>query len=348
MNIFLGWNELALACVAIAYLFAVLVYMLSYIITSELMRAWARSEMQNIIFTLILFATLSTLAALPFISGDKNTKGYVYEGKEYLGVLYNDSTACITNSMRDANALAVLGSTSISISSLIFGLQSPTYKDSSGQIVKYTYPGDITSMGSMGVSLAPFISPITTMVSNVQQYSMIPIGMIKLHLLLIDFIIRNGTSILLPVGIAMRAFKFSRNAGNMIIALFIALYFVLPAAYLFNRGLLQEVTGDYKAELCSDPLDSPSLLGEMVAMLTQNWGFDPSKMLDRSITVNIEEIVPEKLTFGGSGLSKLALRVGIEGFLLPFFSIILTLGIAREFAASLGSDVDFSQLVRVV
>lgn len=41
-------------------------------------------------------------------------------------------------------------------------------------------------------------------------------------------------------------------------------------------------------------------------------------------------------------------RFMVEGLVLPYLAIIITLGIAREFAMTLGSNVDFSSLVRLV
>ena len=61
-----------------------------------------------------------------------------------------------------------------------------------------------------------------------------------------------------------------------------------------------------------------------------------------------DSLPPDSISYGGSAVSRIFLRMGIEAMFLPMLSIIISLGIAREIAATLGSDVDFSQLVRLV
>lgn len=347
----IGWTELALVGITLAYLIAVVVYMLSYIISSELMRAWARNEVQNLIFTLILFATLGVLANLDFVSG-KGT-GYIHAGAAYLSTLYSDSISCTTSMMQEVNAYSVLGSVSVGIGPELFAVETATpaiHADSqkvggSSEVLRLNNEAldKVVNMG-LGFSLAPFISPINTMVSQIMQYLTIPLGMMQLHILLMNLIKTHGAKVFLPLGILLRAFKFSRNAGNLIIALFIAFYFILPAAYLFNKSLMKEAIGNYKDTICGD--GAPSMFGEVLHIYatSSNLGFG----INPDIDVNVGQIIDRPLTYSGSALKKVILRIGIEGTMLPFFAIILTLGIAREFAATLGSDVDFSQLVRVV
>ncbi|MEM0437845.1 MAG: hypothetical protein QXU54_00935 [Candidatus Micrarchaeia archaeon] len=345
------WTELALMGITLAYLIAVIIYMLSYIISSELMRAWARNEIQNLIFTLILFATLGVLASLDFVSG-KDT-GYINEGEKYLGTLYNDSIACTTSIMQEVNTYSILGSVSVGVGPELFAVESITpatsadsQKVSGSSEVLYLNADALDKVSNMGLgfSLAPFISPINTMVSQIMQYLTIPLGMMQLHILLISLIKKHGVTVFLPVGVLLRAFKFSRNAGNLIIALFIALYFILPAAYLFNKNLMKEALDEYKDTICGD--GAPSMFGEVLHIYAKSsnlgYGINPD------IDVDVGQIIDKPLTYGGSAFKKVILRIGIEGTMLPFFAIVLTLGIAREFAATLGSDIDFSQLVRVV
>lgn len=346
------WSELAIIGIVMSYLLTVLVYMLSYFINSEVLRSWSKLEIQNVFLTLILFASLSTLASYSFVVD------YVNSGSQYISNTYNMMVGCQSTFISESNLISVLASISVNINPTIFNMQGTPAENRQPQqnlnsAEEHTDQGNSPGAPSfgLGISFAPFLQPLLNSVVNIQSYMFIPLGMIKLHQLIISFMVENGAKVLLPFGIFFRSFKFSRHAGNLLLALFMALYFILPAMYLFNKELLVYSMGlDETSTTCG----TSNLFDDLAASIANKFA-DYGKILN-PITggegKDISELVMDaanNLSYDSdSGLAVVFLRMGIEGMILPMFSIITSLGIAREFSHILGSEIDFSQLVRVV
>ncbi|MCX8200348.1 MAG: hypothetical protein N3G76_02670 [Candidatus Micrarchaeota archaeon] len=353
MSVSVTWNELAMFGVLASFLLSVLIYMLSYLISSELLRAWARHEIQSVFITLILFASLMSLAQEPFITEYRNS------GLEYLKNLYFDGVYCQFSMISGMNALALLSSVTLSINPTIFNLkgsvnQANEPKSSAEQSEKskgregQAQAGDRSAV-TAGISFGPVLQPLMSAFSDLQGLIFIPFTFLQFHIQLLEIIGNKGITLLLPLGIFLRAFKFTRHGGNLLIALFIALYFILPAMYLFNKGLMQERFGlGNDMKICEK--SKPKLIAEFAGPVMKEAGFSEVAGIggDGGLSKAILSEA-EKLTYkAGSDFATLFLRVGAESTILPMLAIIISLGLAREFALLLGSDVDFSQLIRVV
>jgi hypothetical protein len=374
MSVIVTWNELAIISLLLAYLLAVLVYMLSHLISSDVLRAWAKHEIQTALLTVLLFSTLFALTSVDIV------KQNLTDSRTYLETLYHDAVYCQTNLIRSSSFWSTLSSLSFNLNPHMF-----SFKTKSGDTVQSQGDNPASkaaetttssseakmpsSAYSAGISLAPFLQPILTSFTDLQSYFFIPYTMLKLHNLLITFVALFGATLMLPLGVALRAFKFTRHGGNLLIALFVALYFVLPPMYLFSKGLMVETMGldPNDIKVCdADP--APSMLNEFIVPFLQRFGMSGTPFDNDYVPtsphggdVNVEEmqsggalslgkqIISTDIGYDtGSDLAKIFLRVGMESMLLPTFAIIITLGLAREFAQVLGSDIDFSQLVRVV
>jgi len=347
MSVVVTWSMLAIIGITISFLLSALVYMLSHIFSSEMMSAWSKHEIQTALLTIILFVSLTSLANMQFV------KEYTAGAKNYLSNLYNDAIFCQVSLYSSGSGLAMISSITFSINPTIASIKNAfnvflNPQTQSGDEKKSNEGG--RQNWSVGISPASFMQPVLIALSDIQSYLFIPFTTLQFHLQLFTFIFNKGATMILPLGIFLRAFKFSRHGGNLLIALFISLYFILPAMYLFGDSLMQSkfnttqhMCENYKPSLVSEfgtPLLAKAGLGGPESF-GDNWDGDFAKII-------LPESSKDLIFNGKSSFTTVFLRMIVECTILPMFAIIVSLGLAREFALLLGSDIDFSQLVRVV
>jgi hypothetical protein len=345
---YLSWDVFAIMGITISFLIVTLIFMLSYMFNSEFLKSWSRGEFLNIFITLILFGTLISIVQMGVLKENLNA------GKDYVSDLFEDVIESQIKIISHLSLISFIGSFSININP---GGVVATQNQVDGGT------GGVPLSGY--ISLNAFVSPIITSVSSIQIYSFIPLLMIKLHILLIEFVSMDAARtvpIFLGLGIFLRSFKFSRGAGNTMIAIFLALYLVLPTIYIFNLGLMNTVYGNTTTnkifEFHSFNKDigygndgsASDFMPEMIEVLMQGISSDLDISDMGSDAFKKTDFVSALMETTGPGgkLYNFIMRFVMEAFFLPYLSIIITLGIAREFALTLGSNVDFSSLVRLV
>ncbi len=143
--------------------------------------------------------------------------------------------------------------------------------------------------------------------------------------------------LLLPVGIILRTFKITRGAGGLIIALAIALYFVLPLMIITMFGIADQFKNSsagasYKAGLPSMnviecvPQDTDDGTGE---------GTNPGRamnILDQMIAATPQYIFAPL----------------IYGIITPAIALLGTIASLRALASISGADIDVSALSKVI
>jgi len=170
------WDILALSGITISFLIVTLIYMLSYMFSNEFLKSWSREEFFNVFMTLILFGSIFSLVKLDLFANNINS------ADEYVGAVFSNVLNIQISIISDVSALSF-------ISSLSFLLNPSMLTSSSkGNAGNEGGQGKLTDPLSVYISLAPFISPLITSLTSLQVYSFIPITMIKLHHLLIEFV----------------------------------------------------------------------------------------------------------------------------------------------------------------
>lgn len=340
---YLSWDVFAIMGITISFLIITLIFMLSYMFNSEFLKSWSRGEFLNVFLTLILFGILISIVQMGVLQENLNS------GKEYVSDLFEDVIDSQIKIISHMSLISFFGSFSVNINP---GGVIATQNQADGGA------GGLPLSGY--ISLNAFVAPIITSVSSLQIYSFIPLLMIKLHVLLIEYVASDAARavpILIGLGIFLRSFKFSRGAGNTMIAIFLALYLVLPTIYLFNLGLMNTVYGNTTTNKIfefqpSDKGDTTAsdFMPEMIDVLMQGISSDfkiGEAGSEGYSDLEFAQTLISMVSPGGS-LYNFTMRFIMEAFFLPYLSIIITLGIAREFALTLGSNVDFSSLVRLV
>jgi len=81
---------------------------------------------------------------------------------------------------------------------------------------------------------------------------------ISMQKIVIDFIVENIVRWILPIAFLLRVFIPTRPMGNMLIALVVAVYIILPFMYVFNFAMYDSVLTDceeFKEAVCDNMLD---------------------------------------------------------------------------------------------
>lgn len=156
--------------------------------------------------------------------------------------------------------------------------------------------------------------------------------------MLLYFISATATTVLLPIGIVLRTFYFTRRLGGAIIAITIALFAVLPLTYVLDAQLVSTYSQSSTAALNSMLANATSTKSQVTGSLSQNMTSGILTGIANSVSSLFVQIEADISAFA----SAVAMLV-VEAFFLPVFSIILTAISARELARVLGSEISFGK-----
>jgi hypothetical protein len=163
----------------------------------------------------------------------------------------------------------------------------------------------------------------------------------------LGFIYYVALPIMLPVGIVLRTFYFTRKLGGAIIAMAIGGFMILPLTYVFSATLLDSYFTNSLATPISSTISSINSFSSSVSNLqssafslgstgsanTINWGLlgvvtSGIGALTSSFNLVLTEI-----------WNSIVLTI-IQVFFLPIFSIILTVISTKELANIFGSELN--------
>jgi len=148
--------------------------------------------------------------------------------------------------------------------------------------------------------------------------------------------------LILPLGIVLRTFKFTRGAGGLLISLGIALYIFVPAGIVFTE-ILQE---KFEYAVTADP-DTPA-----------SWKAGADPYLDAPGDINVEECDAGQ-PWGNVGAEAVSaykdMKHELKGYMYvfmikatlgPVLSLLMFIGGLRAMTELFGAPVDVSALAR--
>jgi hypothetical protein len=186
----------------------------------------------------------------------------------------------------------------------------------------------------------PFISEIQYVISILSTIAV----SISAQAFLLMFISLVSTTILLPLGLVLRAFYPTRKLGGFFIAVMLGLYIIFPLSYLFNATLLNAYSANYSISNINVLVgNASSLKNETLGML--NRGGSNQSASSGSI-INIESDATNLFSGLGSAINRLLSFLSsiiMQVFILPIFSLIITGISIREFSQLLGSEAFFGK-----
>lgn len=143
--------------------------------------------------------------------------------------------------------------------------------------------------------------------------------------------IHTQLSIIVPIGIALRAFPFSRAAGGALIAVFLGFYVFYPFLWAFDSAIYSEV---------SNPKYINPNFSSNAAGLGAACTADPMKCTTNTPDIGANILLSFIQNLGYAAVYYLF----VFAFLLSFFNLATVLVITDELAEVFGSDIDLGGL----
>ena len=168
----------------------------------------------------------------------------------------------------------------------------------------------------IGFALLPGLFPISDFFGLLMTFIGAGVGLLWAQSFILSFI-RLKLITLLPIGIAMRAFPFTRGAGAAIIALVCGLYIVFPLMIVLESWI---VYGDLKEYAPPEWLSSIPVIGDIANLL-----FSTYHIMDIAMY-----------------------NVLIVAIFLPLVNLTVTFAFMKDFARLMGGEIDVSSLMKLL
>lgn len=191
----------------------------------------------------------------------------------------------------------------------------------------------------ISLSFSSLLNPIIGQI----QYFIKTLTTISLGILvqsaLLQFVAMSAISAILPIGLVLRTFYPTRKLGGFLIAVAIGTYVVLPMSYVMNANILDS----YRSASTTSAISS--LSGSAGSIESQAMSVNKNAIEN----IGLLNSIVSALNALGSGFSSIfndimsAISYFImAAFILPAFSLVLTVISIKELSGVLGSEVSFS------
>lgn len=137
--------------------------------------------------------------------------------------------------------------------------------------------------------------------------------LLTVNSMVLDFI-RYKLMALLPIGVGLRAFPFTRGAGAALMALVVGFYVLYPMLFFLDSLIFERDTANF-AGFMGATSDNPAI-----------------------------QLILDLL----SSLYYPIYVIAIVGIFLPLFNLTITISFTREFSRFLGGDMDLSSLTKLL
>jgi hypothetical protein len=192
-----------------------------------------------------------------------------------------------------------------------------------------------------GFNISPFtgFAPLTAMLSLAMEAILGGLGLTLGQGVFLSFI-KTQLSILLPIGIALRAFPFSRPAGGAMIAVFLGFYIFYPFLWVFDNAIYNETI-------------LPLATAGVIRSLGGAWNNVLNALgIGSSCTENTMSCTTNTPDFGGNMMLALVNAIAYPVILylfifvvfLPMFNLIVVLILINELAKIFGAEIDLGGL----
>ena len=195
----------------------------------------------------------------------------------------------------------------------------------------------------VSISLGPIVNPLMSQIMYfVRILTAISISVLVQSSILI-FITLTGVTIILPAGLILRAFYMTRKIGGFLIALSIGLYVVLPLSYVMDAMIANSYStmggNNSIVTLTSSASSFKDTLIHFPQIKNQS-SYGSAISFVATITSGMSSISNYFSGIVNWLISSVAYFI-IYSFILPGFSLILTIISVRELSTILGSEAFF-------
>ncbi len=291
-----GWQQMSIIAIIISVMILGLIFAVGHIIDSNEMKFLAKDEMVQVIATILMIGAITSFAA-------------------FFSSLSTDASTSVDSSLQHIiSANNVLGD-----SATVIG------KEGSKSIwCSFSAVG----FGTSACTGYRMVSPPISMSFQLTGVALAELNALKF---LIDTSSTWIMNLLLPMGVFLRTFKYTRGAGSLFIATAVAFYFVLPVAYLAIHDMIVNFMSN-----------NPEYSG--------NFSFPIAECDEYAIdnTQNEENVITAFSSATSSAFPKILYRFLIDATLTVVVSLVVTVSAIRFLMGIAGAEIDVQAIGRLI
>lgn len=340
---FVGYY-IAISIVSIMITIAGITLGIGYALNDRKIREFGQTELyQSIINGVIVGSLFFSFSGVGIVTGTINSivqsSGSSASCAQYMSSNY---AICFAyNYLVGIGAITINGTQIGSLLDSAIGLLTPV----SAAYVLLALIGSLKfSIVIVGVSLASVVNPVLQQLNYLMSALTFAIIGIEVQAVLLKVVSMIAIPILLPIGIVLRTFYFTRKLGGTIIAIAIGLFTVFPLSYLLDA----QITSGYSSSVNSGL--SVALSADLQAtnnnLVLSAASYYDSNTINTSFLSGVSGTLKALMSTAEVWVEKVVNIISIlivEVFFLPTFSIMLTIISIRELAKVLGSEVSFGK-----
>jgi hypothetical protein len=199
----------------------------------------------------------------------------------------------------------------------------------------------VTWRAMYSINLGPVLKPIIDLVGTSLQF--LSLGMTEwlMHVITLCMIKKYMWSFFIPVGMLLRAFPYTRGAGEALLALAFALVIFYPLMFLFS----------YEAHkiLSYNLVDAKSAMGNFLNKSGILSVFGPALVVMFLMAgVFMPFFLGGALTLAFELIKGAVYYIVIMSVFLPFLNLFVTLTAAKETAKFFNVDVNFMSFLKII
>ncbi len=201
-----------------------------------------------------------------------------------------------------------------------------------------TISGLKISMLVISIGFTALAQPVLTQLNYIITALSITLLSLETQGIVLDFVAAVALTVLLPIGIILRTFYFTRRLGGAVLAITIALFAVLPLTYILDAQIVYTYSIGTSAQIGQSISNSTAVQQNVIASIGEN-------VTSTSATSILGEVSSlfKGLTQTVDAIINYVSGLIMEAFIFPIFSLILTIISARELARILGTEVSFGR-----
>ncbi len=308
-----SWIAIALLAIMIQIFIVALAYMLSKFFELPDLRRWVKSELAQVLASIILVVLLFTI-----VSGESYGVGLIQNQTEIF------AGSIVVPGMAGLAKVSPFDASYVYLRAMLKCVESK-YKE--------TYKPGIERLLASDIIVSPFILriPIPFKWFSYPLYSMIVEAHYKANSLtwlalalyfqynLLQWVETAMFTVYLPIGIILRIFPYTRGAGALMIALAIGLYIVYPLMFVVI--------------LMSSGSPPSGCQAPQITMSTNICANDPAAF------ATLIKVAQAEAAMGSSGLGGQTVSMIVYAFFYPIVVLVVTFAFVRAIAPVLGADV---------
>lgn len=199
----------------------------------------------------------------------------------------------------------------------------------------------VTWRAMYSFNLGPVLKPLIDIVGSALQYLSLGISEWLLHIVTLCLIKRWAWGLFVPMSVLLRAFPYTRNAGEALFALVFALALFYPFMFIFDY----EVHKLMKYNLVDSQKALSSFLGRSGIL-----GVFGSALIIMFLMAGVfmPFFLGGALSLAFELIRSAVYYIVIMSIFLPFINIFVTLTAAKEIAAFFRVDVNFMSFLKII